>query len=203
MKKLGIVLLVVLIGLTLFWLWPNASPKQTTTNTLLSAKPTGGDFTLTSAKGPVSLSDFKDKLVLIYFGYTFCPDVCPTNLGSLAMGYQKLTDAEKDKLQVLFISVDPNRDTPERLQQYSDYFATNMIGLTGKKETLDDIVKRYGAVYKIHQPEPNNPYYPVDHSAFTYVVDQDGKLVDQLPHGTTAVEFVESIRLHLKDETSS
>lgn len=159
-----------------------------------SAKPVGGDFTLTSSKGQRSLSDYQGKLVLIYFGYTFCPDICPTNLGNLSMAYQALTQSEKDNLQILFVSVDPARDTPERLQQYANYFEANIIGLTGKPQTIAEISKRYGVVYaKVDTPN-NGTNYAVDHSAFTYVIDQTGKLKSQLPHATSPEQFIKTIK---------
>lgn len=161
---------------------------------ITNEKPSGGDFQLTSSEGKKSLSDYQGKLVLIYFGYTFCPDICPTNLGNLSMAYQGLTQAEKDHLQILFISVDPARDTPERLQQYANYFEANIIGLTGKPKTIAEISKRYGVVYaKVDTPD-NGTNYAVDHSAFTYVVDQSGQLQTQLPHATSPEQFIKTIQ---------
>lgn len=157
--------------------------------------PPGGDFTLQSPKGDVSLSDFKGKLTLVYFGYTFCPDICPTNLGNLSMAYHQLSDEQKQQLAILFISVDPERDTPERLQQYVNYFDANMIGLTGSAETVAEIARRYGVVYqKIDDGKEN---YAVDHSAFTYVVDQQGVLQEQLPHAASPTQFIDTINRYL------
>lgn len=201
MKKLIFftVLLGILIGLIIL-AWPLSQPssEERTARMILNEKPAGGDFTLQSVAGPVSLSDFDDKLVLVYFGYTFCPDICPTNLGNLSVAYRQLTDDEKAKLQILFVSVDPERDTPERLKQYADYFESDIIGVTGDKATLDDIAERYGVVYVKHQEDPNDENYAVDHSAFTYVVAPGGKLVTQLPHATDPDGFIATIRSTLK-----
>ncbi len=162
--------------------------------------PIGGNFTLISPNGEVSLSDFKNKLVLVYFGYTFCPDICPTNLGNLSMAYRQLSDEQKSNLQILFISVDPERDTPERLQQYVNYFDANMIGLTGNAETLLEISRRYGVVYaKVDDHKEN---YAVDHSAFTYAVDQQGVLREQLPHATAPNQFIDTIQRYLNRSTN-
>jgi len=201
MKKNIILLLIasVIIGLSIIlWLiMPSQhalSSEHKIATASLSQKPVGGNFTLTSASGPVSLSDYKGKLVLLYFGYTFCPDICPTNLGNLARAYQQLTPSEKEQTQILFISVDPDRDTPDRLKQYADYFNSGMIGLTGKKSNIDNITDRYGVVYAIHQEKPDETTYSVDHSAFTYIINKKGELVEQLPHATSSDVFTQQIR---------
>lgn len=201
MKKSIFLILITIffVGVSItVWLMPpvqfltSTDSKMTTAS--LSQKPKGGDFTLMSSSGPVSLSDYKGKLVLIYFGYTFCPDICPTNLGNLAMAYQQLTSKEQDQLQILFISVDPDRDTPDRLKQYADYFNSDIVGLTGKKTIIDDITHRYGVVYAIHHEKPDETTYSVDHSAFTYIINAKGELVKQLPHATTPDIFTQQIR---------
>jgi len=174
--------------------------KKTGHNTahlVSSGQPVGGDFTLTSIHGEQSLSDFKNKLVLIYFGYTYCPDICPTNLGNLSVAYTQFTQQEKDNLQILFVSVDPERDTPERLQEYANYFEANIIGMTGTAENIAAISGRYGVVYaKVDDPN-NGTNYAVDHSAFTYVIDQTGAWKEQLPHATTPDIFVKKVRDYL------
>lgn len=157
--------------------------------------PPGGDFTLNSPNGAVSLSDFEGKLVLAYFGYTFCPDICPTNLGNLSLAYRQLSDEHKQDLQILFISVDPERDTPQRLQQYVDYFDANMIGLTGSADTLAEIASRYGVVYE--KVEDGSENYAVDHSAFTYIIDQQGQLREQLQHAVGPEVFIDAINRYL------
>lgn len=203
MKKqyLAAVAVITLVIASLFAIWQQYHPSQTNTPELgLSQKPKGGDFTLISVKGPVSLHDFKGKLILLYFGYTYCPDICPTNLSSLALAYQQLPKALQEKTQILFISVDPQRDTPKHLQQYSDYYQANIIGLTGSRQQIDEVVKRYGAVYVIHQ-KANESHYSVDHSAFTYVIDPQGKWVTQMPHGSTPKDYIQIIQQQLGEKT--
>lgn len=193
-----ILTLAIIVGMAFLlspsWNTPVNTQDKSTAKLITHEKPTGGDFTLTSSEGQRSLSDYKGKLVLIYFGYTFCPDICPTNLGNLSMAYQGLTQTEKDNLQILFVSVDPARDTPARLQKYANYFEANMIGLTGKPNKIAEIAKRYGVVYaKVDDPD-NGTNYAVDHSAFTYVVDQMGQLQTQLPHATSPKQFIKTIK---------
>ncbi len=184
---------IIIIGLT---------TAKKPTNSLNDGKPSayeGLSFSLQSDKGSISLKDFRDKWVLIYVGYTFCPDVCPTNLGSLSQAYQKLSEQEKSKLQILFVSVDPDRDTPDRMAEYSKYFEMNMLGLTGKIEQLDLLVKSLGAAYKTNKHE--GKHYSVDHSAYTYVISPQGKLTEQIPHGTTAQQFLEKIQQIINNNT--
>ncbi|WP_373020308.1 SCO family protein [Thiomicrorhabdus sp.] len=188
----------ILLGIGSFFV-PSQNTAATEAKLISNDTPVGGDFTLTAADGKHSLSDFKNKLVLIYFGYTYCPDICPTNLGNLSVAYRQLTPEEKAKIQILFISVDPERDTPKRLKQYSDYFESNIIGLTADPATIAEISRHYGVVYaKVDDPN-NGTNYAVDHSAFTYVVDQQGKLREQLPHATHPEQFIKTIRKYLEN----
>ena len=155
--------------------------------------PRGGNFTLTAADGPVSLADLRGRLVLIYFGYASCPDVCPTSLALTTAALNTLTPAEREQVRVLFISVDPGRDTPEKLRQYAGHFHPNITGVTGSPEALAAVAARYGAAYRM-TPVESAAGYVVDHTSVTSVVVPDGRLVEQLPHGTTPPDIVAAIR---------
>jgi len=161
----------------------------------------GGDFTLQSAEGEVSLRDFRGKIVLIYFGYTSCPDVCPTSLGALSAALKKLDKKEMAQIQPLFISVDPERDDVKKLQEYSHYFHPKMIGVTGKLAYLQALAKRYGAYFRKAPVESSTLGYAVDHSSTIYVVGKDGKLVDMIQHGGSPKRILEHIRAVLKEES--
>lgn len=193
-----IVLFIFILGAIFGTMWV-VQPFTPKSNTIItSEKPPGGDFTMIGIQGEQKLSDFKGKLVLLYFGYTYCPDICPTNLGNISVAYQQLSDHQKENLQVIFVSVDPERDTPKRLQQYVNYFESNMVGLTNSPEIVAKVARNYGVVYaKVDDPN-NGTNYAVDHSAFTYVVDQQGKLQTQLPHATTPDQFIATINQYIK-----
>ena len=103
----------------------------------------GGDFTLMSASGPVSLSDYRGKVVMLFFGFTACPDVCPTALQKLSQAVSGLSTENQEEVLTLFVSVDPQRDTPERLAEYVNFFGDKIIGLTGNASDLRTLTQRY------------------------------------------------------------
>ncbi|MDH3450868.1 MAG: SCO family protein, partial [Gammaproteobacteria bacterium] len=137
----------------------------------------GGDFTLQSSSGPVSLSDFRGQVVPIYFGYTFCPDACPTSLTYLSMAIKRLTEQERRQIQPLFVSIDPERDTPQRLAEYVAHFDTDMLGLTGTVDEVTAVASQYGVYFKPQKADDRDEFYLVDHTSRTYVMARDGELV--------------------------
>lgn len=207
MKKLlvllNIVLLAAIIWAGLFWQPDsNQSPVPGThaarlgQAVSLAATPVGGDFTLDGPQGPVALHDYAGKLVLLYFGYTYCPDVCPTSLMVWQQALAALSPLELTRVQPVFISVDPERDTIERLADYTQFFYPGMVGLTGKPEQLKEIAGRYGAVFaRVESASASG--YVVDHSAMTYVVDARGQLVASVPHGASVEQLLAEIRQYL------
>ncbi|NEV62785.1 SCO family protein [Thiorhodococcus minor] len=160
----------------------------------LAARPTGGDFELQSAQGPVRLADLRGQVVLIYFGYTACPDVCPTNLAFIANALKGLSEDRLKQVRVLFVSVDPERDDLARLASYTDYFHPRILGTTGSPEQVAEVADLYGAAYRKAPIADTAMGYLVDHSAYTYVVDQSGKLVETLDHATPPDEIRAAIR---------
>jgi protein SCO1/2 len=166
----------------------------------LAGAPAGGDFDLRGEHGGVRLSDFRGKLVLLYFGYTWCPDICPTNLAIIAYALKQLTPAERDTVQVLFVSVDPARDTPERLAEYAAYFDPGILGVTGTEAQVAAAAARYGAAYRRTEQSDSAMGYLVDHSALTYLIDREGRLVETLAHATPAEEILARVRQLLRGE---
>jgi len=185
-------LAALVLGLALFWM--PEMPERPLPKAAIAA---GGDFTLESASGPVSLKDYRGKLVLVYFGYTFCPDICPTSLASTAEGLKQLKPEEAARVAMIFISVDPERDTPPRLKEYAEFFHPSLVGVTGTPENLAEIAKRYGVFYAKQKVETAGGGYVVDHSADTYVVGPDGQLVGKIAHATPPDRVVAEIRKHL------
>ncbi len=197
MKKLLPVLIILLLltisYVLLVWQPGGDSAMSGQNNHTL---PAGGDFTLQSVQGPVSLKDFRGKVVLIYFGYAMCPDICPTNLSMMAGAFGQLSKEELQRVQGVFISVDPKRDSPQRLAEYTQYFHPAIMGITGKPEVIAELAKRYGMAYKkVVLDSVTN--YVVDHSSETYIIDPQGKLVERLPHGTLPEQILAAVRKYL------
>lgn len=184
-----VVLLVALVtGLGLFW-----EPELPERPLPASILPAGGEFTLMSASGPVALADYRGKAVLVYFGYTYCPDICPTSLAATAAGLNQLSPEELAQVAVIFISVDPKRDTPARLKEYVEFFHPAIVGVTGTAEEVADVSRRYGVFYAEQKVETAGGYV-VDHSSETYVIAPDGRLLGKLPHGAPPEQVVAEIR---------
>jgi len=120
---------------------------------------------------PVTQADFAGHVVLLYFGYTNCPDVCPTTLYNLDRIFQKMPAADAAKITVLFVTVDPDRDTPAILKQYTGLFGPNIIGLRGNPDQLYSLARRYRVVFSVVK----KPVYSVTHSAAIYVFNAAGK----------------------------
>jgi len=201
MNRTFLIAIIALLGLILGWvtLFWQPDTHQPHGPIPLAGAPTGGDFTLQSASGPVSLHDFRGKVVLVYFGYTFCPDICPTSLAFTGQALNALNQEELARTQGLFISVDPERDTLEKLKEYGTFFHANILGLTGTPEAIAAIAQQYGASYR-KQDTGSAGGYVVDHSSSTYVIDPNGKLVATLPHGTPPAEVVKAIRAAMRGQ---
>lgn len=163
----------------------------------------GGEFSLIGKTGWVNLSDFKGKVVAIYFGFTSCPDVCPTNLSLLSSAIKQLTVQEKKNFQSIFISVDPGRDTIDKLDEYVKYFDTEMIGLSAAPDDLDPVVTLYGAFYEKVPFSNSTAIYGVDHTSEIYIVGKDGNLFAILPHATESLNILKTIHQAMKKSSNN
>ena len=159
------------------------SAKEPLENAPLAGASIGGDFTLQDKAGkPVSWSDFKGKWRIVYFGYTFCPDACPTDLGVLTKGFSAFAKADPalaSGVQLLFITIDPERDTPARVGEFAAYFSPTMIGLTGKPDAIDRAAKAFAIYHARGKDMPGG--YIMDHSRIAYLFDTGGKPITMLP----------------------
>jgi protein SCO1/2 len=191
LKILLVLTLCLLAGLALAFV---LRPQPVETRIAMGDTRLGGDFTLTSAQGPVSLSDFRGKVSVLYIGYASCPDVCPTALAVLTQSLKQLDAEEREQVQGIFISVDPERDTPEKLAEYAAFFSPRIIGVTGSQDQIDQVVRQYGAFYRKVEMKDSAMGYAVDHSSRLYLIDREGRLVQTLLHNSSPQELTQGLQ---------
>lgn len=193
------VALTVVIGGLGAWAWWQTQQRVTASGDgsgLVTNVSIGGPFTLTNHLGEtVTDADFGDQLRLIYFGYTFCPDVCPTELGNISLALDELGD-DLEHVTPVLITVDPERDTPEVLRDYVPLFHEKLVGLTGSREAIDDVARAYRVFYR-RVEDPDYTYYLMDHTSFVYLMGPDGEFLSMYNYGTAPTEMANAIRHHI------
>jgi protein SCO1/2 len=159
----------------------------------------GGPFTLTDQHGKrVADADFRGRFMLVYFGYSFCPDVCPTDLAAMAAAIDRL-GPEGDRVQPIFITIDPERDTVERLAEYAPLFHPRLIALTGAREEIAQAARAYRVYYEKAGEAPD---YLMNHSGIVYLMDPDGRFLTHFPQGTPPEEMALKIRSQISEVRS-
>jgi protein SCO1/2 len=149
----------------------------------------GGPFTLLDGNGnQITDRDFRGKYMLVYFGYTFCPDVCPTTLNEVADALDHL-GTKTDRLQPIFITIDPKRDTPAVVKQYAAAFSPRLLGLTGTPEQIAQVAQAYRVYYAEHRTGPGPNDYSMDHSSVLYLMGPDGRFVAPIRADETGTEM--------------
>ncbi len=158
----------------------------------------GGPFTLVDHKGrTVTEQDFRGRYMLVYFGYTFCPDVCPTTLSTIAEAMEILGE-KADQIAPVFITVDPHRDTVEQLAAYVPFFDPRLVALTGTEDQIAEATQSFKVYYAKVEEDPDDPEsYLMDHSAQTYLMGPDGKFLTFFNHGADAQSMAEGLRRYL------
>ncbi len=193
----GLIALFVVLLLALL-LWQPEIEETPMTPSL----PIGGDFVLNSSEGEVDLKSYRGKVVAIYFGYTWCPDICPTSLSLLSAAMSGLTPQELERMQGFFITLDPARDDVDRLKEYASYFNEKITGIAGTADEIAEVAARYGVVYRQTEADENGNY-SVDHSSRIYLVDGTGKLRKILQHGTSSEDTLVELRRLLQEQRGS
>jgi len=156
-----------------------------------AGKTIGGDFTLYTTRGEaVSLHSLRGKVVLMYFGFTHCPEMCPAELFQFKQLLSLLPPERKHQVQPIFVSLDPQRDTPEVLDAYMGHFGKDIMALTGSEQELRKVTEPYAARFRY---VPTGSSYTVDHTVNTYVIDPRGRLARILPNGTSAEDMLREV----------
>ena len=189
-------------ALTLFGIAPLAAQTQSSRSAaelmdavMWNREPIGGPFALIDQNGKARTDeDFRGKLMLVYFGFTYCPDVCPTDLQNIGLAMDALGEAS-ERVQPLFITVDPARDTTEHLKDYVPMFHPRLIGLTGDAAAIHSAAAAYRAYYA--QVPLKDDDYTVDHSSFIYLMGADGKYLGFFPPGAPPEQIVETLRRYV------
>jgi protein SCO1/2 len=154
----------------------------------------GGPFTLTAPDGTTVTDEaYRGKWLLVFFGYTFCPDTCPTTLSEIAVALQEL-GADAAKVQAIFITIDPERDTPDVMGQYTGAFDPRIVGLTGTPEQIAAVSQEYGAYAVKRRTGPGPDDYLMDHSTYIYIMNPQGKFVLGLDADTPSSEIADVVR---------
>jgi protein SCO1 len=155
----------------------------------------GGDFILTDVYGNrFDSRELYGKNLLIYFGFTFCPDICPASLYEMSQALNQIKDTSR--VQALFITLDPNRDTPQQLKEYFNDFDKRIIPLTGTEKEIDQVAKKF-RVYYSKEYNKLEKHYLINHSSFFYLVDINGKLIKYYPSGVGGIEMGRDIARYL------
>ena len=188
----------LLIGIVAVWTILFGKPASFRGTTYAEPYPPASDIALTRADGTgFQLSGMRGKIVLLFFGYTSCPDVCPTTLAELNQAMGQLGDDAKN-VQVVFVTVDPGRDTPERVQEYVNHFNSNFIGLSGTEDELTKVWNDYGTYREIVEGTSALGYL-VNHTARVTLVDADGNLRVSFSFEMPVDDIVHDLKLILKE----
>lgn len=203
-KGVLFVLAVFLLGLMTSLWWFDNKPKQQvslTSSTLLTPAKPLADFSLTFHDGkPFDLKSLKGQWTWLFFGYSFCPDVCPTTLATVRQAYLDIAEnGEVNLPQVVFVSVDPERDTLKQLKQYVEYFNPKFKSATGEKKSIDQLTRQLGILYLPLPKDEGKDYYLVDHSASILLINPKGQLqaIHGIPHSKESLvsDYKEVLRV--------
>lgn len=155
----------------------------------------GGPFSLVDVNGTERTdADYKGKFMIVYFGYSFCPDICPAALYNITQAFEAMNNHELNQFAPLFITVDPERDTVENMKTYMQNFHPRMIGLTGSAQRIESVKKAYRVYAKKAKPDGISTDYLIDHSSIVYVMDRQGRFITSFNHQTDPETIVKTLR---------
>ena len=192
---LGLLVLIGLVGISVLVFQRPATLSGGVLNPALPAS----NFSLTRHDGSkFELYQYRGKIILLFFGYTSCPDVCPVTMAELRQAISKLDEEGAAQVKVVFVAVDPERDTPERIQEYADHFSPDFIGLSGSLEELKTVWDAYG-VYREVEKTDSALDYLVSHTARIYLIDKSGNLRLTYAFGTSPDDIAHDLKILVKE----
>ncbi|MFW6344813.1 MAG: SCO family protein [Halomonas sp.] len=155
----------------------------------------GGPVELPSTRGDFSLTQLEeDQLAVLFFGYTYCPDVCPMSMAVVRQALSELDEASRARVVPVMVSVDPERDTLERLAEYTGFFGESFIGATGSEAQLEEIAERYGVVWRRVETPESAMSYTIDHSSSLYLVDREGQILRRVLYSPAPQGLLSALR---------
>lgn len=194
LSALGAVVILLIVALGVRYAIMGGSPANVTAS---GAPTVGGPFTLVDHTGKtVTDADFRGQFMLVYFGYTFCPDVCPTSLQAMTTALESLPPEQAAKVTPILVTIDPARDTPAVLKSYIVNFHPRTVGLTGSEEQVRAAGKAYRA-YSAKVSRPDTADYLMDHSSIIYLMGPDGRFLAHFGHGVPPEQIAEGLKKHL------
>lgn len=198
MKYLISTLLILLIGFAVFVYKTTPSKQSTPNDTIFVGADIGGPFSLTNQNGEaVTDQDYAGQYKLIYFGFTFCPAICPTELQKITEAYRSLPENIREKITPIFISVDPERDTVAVMKDYVALFDPDLIGLTGSVEQVKAVMNEY-RIYAAKVKDDTMSDYTVDHSSYIYLMSPEDTLMNVYKIDTSVTQMTENLKTLVK-----
>lgn len=185
---------LIIFGLLIVILSCTPEKKPVSRPSSIPVREFGGNFSLKSKDGDWKLFSTNGKVRVIYFGFTFCPDICPMALGKLSKTLKQLSPKKRDQVLPVFISVDYKRDNAETVGEYVEYFAPDFVGLAGSKEQIDKVTKQYGAFYKFVKLENSALEYTVDHMSRFFLIKKSGEFYKSYTNIETDSEFMNDLK---------
>lgn len=205
-RKLSLGVVALVVAVFVFGAWLNLKqddpPETAAVGGMVINAEIGGPFELTDHTGsPFGTANLAGDYALIYFGYTFCPDICPTELGQIAEAIDLLED-DGNRVRPVMITIDPERDTVENLSEYVPLFHERLVGLTGTEDQIRDVASDYRVFYRKVE-NPDYTYYLMDHTSFVYLLAPSGEIASMFRYGTPPAEMATAIRQHMTAQERS
>jgi len=203
-RKLHIAIVALVVVVFAFGAWLNLRhddpPENAAVGGMVVNVDIGGPFELTDHTGAqFTRDDLAGDYALIYFGYTFCPDVCPTELGLMAEAID-LLEGDGERVRPVMITIDPERDTPDVLSEYVPLFHKRLVGLTGTEQEVRDVATKYRVFYRRFE-DPSYTYYLMDHTSFVYLLSPTGEIASMFRYQTPPEEMAATIRQHMRSQS--